>query len=71
MTAHFCYGPVTLFKIMLNATGGAAGNGIFQQGMVRNDRKTIVFSVTLPTKRVRNGSISSSGSADSRSFRYE
>jgi hypothetical protein len=32
MTAHFCYGPVTFFKIMLNATGGAAGNGIFQQG---------------------------------------
>ena len=28
---------------MLNATGGAAGNGIFQQRMVRNDSEAIVF----------------------------
>ena len=50
MTAHFCYGPVTFFKIMLNATGGAAGNGIFQQGMIRHDSKTIVFSLHLTHK---------------------
>ena len=50
MTAHFCYGPVTFFKIMLNAAGGPAGNGIFQQGMIRHDRKTIVFSLYLTDK---------------------
>ena len=50
MTAHFCYGPVTFFKIMLNATGGAAGNGIFQQRVIRHDRKTIVFSLHLTHK---------------------
>ena len=43
MTAHLGDGPVTLFEIMLNATGGAAGNGIFQQRMVRNDSEAIVF----------------------------
>jgi hypothetical protein len=32
MTAHFCYGPVTFFKIMLNATGGAAGMASFSRG---------------------------------------
>ena len=50
MTAHFGNGPVTLFKIMLYAARGAAGNGIFQQRMVRNDRKTIVFFMNFADK---------------------
>jgi hypothetical protein len=68
MTAHFCYGPVTFFKIMLNTTRGAARNGIFQQGMVRNDRKTIVFSVDLADETGQERFDQFSGSADSRSF---
>ncbi|SBM21196.1 Uncharacterised protein [Klebsiella oxytoca] len=50
MTAHFGNGPVTLFKIMLYAASSAAGNGIFQQRMVRNDGKTVVFLMNFADK---------------------
>ncbi len=50
VTAHFGHGPVTVFKIMLNAACGPAGNGIFQQRVIRHDRKAIVFSLYLAHK---------------------
>ncbi|VGP63126.1 hypothetical protein SB00610_03050 [Klebsiella quasipneumoniae subsp. similipneumoniae] len=55
MTAHFCDGPVTLFEIMLNATGGAAGNGVFQQRMVRNDSEAIVFLLDFTDETGQEG----------------
>ena len=50
MTAHLSNRPVTLNKIMLNATRGAARNSIFQERMVRHDGKTIVFFMHFPDK---------------------
>ena len=55
MTAHLGDGPVTLFEIMLNATGGAAGNGVFQQRMVRNDSEAIVFLLDFTDKTSQEG----------------
>lgn len=55
MTAHLGDGPVTLFKIVLNAAGGAAGNGVFQQRMVRNDSEAIVFLLDFTDKTSQEG----------------
>ena len=46
---------VTLFKIVLNAAGGAAGNGVFQQRMVRNDSEAIVFLLDFTDKTSQEG----------------
>ncbi|MNP15819.1 hypothetical protein D3C76_1081900 [compost metagenome] len=50
MATHLGNGPVTLFEIMFNAAFSAAWNRILKQRMVRNDGKTIVFTLYFPDK---------------------
>ncbi len=50
VTAHFSHGPVTFFKIMCDPALGAARDGVFQQGMVRNDGQTVIFTQHLTHK---------------------
>ena len=50
MTAHFSNGPVTLFKFMLHTASGAAGNGVFQQRVIRHDGQAIVLTLYFTDK---------------------
>ncbi|MNE57520.1 hypothetical protein D3C80_1524910 [compost metagenome] len=50
MATHLGNGPVTFFEIVLAVAICTARNRIFQQGMIWNNRKTVVFFVDLPNK---------------------